>query len=123
MYQIEYNKVREIVKLDKSFNNISIKFGETYYAIVRGNIPLEVANIIYEKYPGNPYGIRINGGCDDWNPNKVHPHYYHIDSKEGLIVFITEMKDYYARQNGLPETEVQKYNKYLALVNEEILKK
>ena len=50
------------------WNNLAIFFGGSYYTIVNGRIPLEVANIIYQKYPDNPYDIRVDGGCKDWNP-------------------------------------------------------
>ncbi len=109
------------------WNDLAIWFGGSYYTIVRGKIPLEVANIIYEKYPENPYNIRVNGGCDDWNPidwsEGGYLKTYHIDSKEGLLIFLTEMKDYFLRKNNLPETEVKKYDELLAKVNSEILKK
>lgn len=148
------------------WNNLEIWFGGSYYTVVHGRIPLEVANIIYEKYPGNPYDIRVDGGCKDWNPidwatdekyekdiqKYVEEHLgtdeylskcknaernfkrrkniddkylktYHIDSKEGLLIFLTEMKDYFLRKNNLPETEVKKYDELIAKVNSEVLKK
>ena len=37
------------------WQNIAIYFGGSYYTAVRGKVPLEVANIIYQKYPNNPY--------------------------------------------------------------------
>ena len=148
------------------WNNLAIWFGGSYYAIVHGRIPLEVANIIYQKYPDNTYDIRVYGGCKDWNPNKwatddkyekeIHEYLeedldadeyiskckkakrnlerrknkdykylasYHIDSKEGLLIFLTEMKDYFLRKNNLPETEVEKYDELIAKITSEILKK
>ena len=110
------------------WNNIEMFFSDSYYTVVTGKIPLEVANIIYEKYPNNPYGIRIDGGCFDYIPSKhaVDDQYireYHIDSKEGFIIFLSELRDYYARKYGLPATEVQKYNEILSNVCSKILKK
>ena len=143
------------------WNNLAICFGISYYARVNGRIPLEVANIIYQKYPGNPYGIRVDGGCDNWIPiehatdekyeqdilnidldEDYHAQWknarrnfmrrnddnkylttYHIDSKEGLLIFLTEIKDYYLRKNNLPETEVEKYDELLAKITSGILKK
>ena len=110
------------------WNNLSIWFGGSYYAIVNGRIPLEVANIIYEKYPENQYNIRVDGGCAYWNPidwatDDKYLKTYHIDSKEGLLIFLTEMKDYFLRKNNLPETEVKKYDELIAKVNFEVLKK
>ena len=143
------------------WNNLAICFGIRDYARVNGRIPLEVANIIYQKYPGNPYGIRVDGGCDNWIPiehatdekyeqdilninldEDYHAQWknarrnfmrrnddnkylttYHIDSKEGLLIFLTEIKNYYLRKNNLPETEVEKYDELLAKITSGILKK
>lgn len=114
------------------WNNIEMHFHGSYYAVVRGKVPLEVANIIYEKYPNNPYGIRIDGGCSDYIPIKhVKEEYYgakyiglyHIDSKEGLVILLTELNDYYARKQGLPETDVKRYDEIISNISAEILKK
>ncbi len=51
------------------FNNIKYYFGGTFYAVVKGKIPLEVANSIYKKYPSNQYKIRVAGACIDEKPN------------------------------------------------------
>lgn len=148
-----------------NLNGLTINFSGTYYAVVSGRIPLEVANIIYQKYPGNPYRIRVDGGCVDYNPNdaaiddeyevetngyiaeKTEMEYlfkkfaiareklnkrennnkylntYHIDTKEGLLIFITEMQDYFLRKQNMLETEVAKYDELLVFVYSEILKK
>jgi len=50
------------------WGGLAIYFGGSYYTVVNGRIPLEVANIIYGKYPNNPYNIRVDGGSSDWNP-------------------------------------------------------
>lgn len=147
------------------WNNIAIYFGGSYYTVIRGKVPLEVANIIYEKYPNNPHEIRIDGGCSDYIPiehatddqykKEIQEHIeqhlgadeylarckksrrnmlrrnnenkyietYHIDSKEGLIILLTELKDYYARKQGLRETEVQRYDEIISTISAEILKK
>lgn len=124
MNRLEYIEVKEATEIPLNrWNNLIFRFSDTYYTIVEGDIPLEVANTIYEKYPENPYGIRVNGGCDYCNPNKVFPYYYHIDTKEGLLIFITEMKDYFARKTGLPETDVQRYDELMARINSKILEK
>lgn len=140
-------------------------FWWSYYTIIKGKIPFEVADIIYEKYPNNPYKIRIDGGSEDYKPieyaidkqytkeiaeelkkttsledfstinkklkkemlkrddDKKYISKYHIDTKEGLIILLTEMKDYYARKQELPEVEVQRFDEILSTVNTEILKK
>lgn len=46
---------------------------------------------------------------------------YHIKTKEGLLVFLTEMQDYYLRQSNKKETEVENYNELLKKVNSEII--
>ncbi len=147
------------------WNNIALYFGGSFYTVVMGKIPLEVANIIYEKYPDNQHNIRVDGGESDYVPNEhaVDSQYeqelqenakqnlaaeiflkrcqraqeqmqkrsdegkyikkYHIDSKEGLVIFLSELNDYYARKQGLPEINVQRYDEIIASVNAGILKK
>ena len=177
MNRLEFNEVMHVVGIDNPittkmtmassvgsekvhrWQNIDINFSGSYYAVINGKIPLEVASIIYEKYPNNPYEIRVNGGCSDWNPEKyaVDDKYenvmdeivklnlptneyltkfknarksedkyiqtYHIDTKEGLVILLTEMKDYYARKAGLPETEAKRFDELMNTINSEILKK
>lgn len=48
------------------WKDIVMYFGGSYYTIIKGKIPFEVADIIYEKYPNNPYKIRIDGGKEDY---------------------------------------------------------
>lgn len=111
------------------YNDLTISFHTSkYYAVVSGKIPLEVANIIFEKYPDNPYKIRVNGGQDGWNPkdwclghNYINT--YHIDTKEGLLIFFLETFDYQSRKNKLPENYSKLYQQFLndisrALINE-----
>lgn len=101
------------------FNNLTISFCcGTYYAAVSGKIPMEVANIIYEKYPDNPYKIRVAGGQEGWNPkdwslNGEYIDTYHIDTKEGLLIFFLEMFDYQSRKNNLPENYGKLYQQFL----------
>lgn len=181
MNRIEFNEVLKALEINKvlstslgrngtseicyHWQDILINFSGTYYAEIHGKIPYEVAERIYEKYPNNPYEIRIAGGCVDYKPsewatddkynNEIQEYLeqnlsseeylkkcknsrrnlirrkndnkfidtYHIDSKEGLVILLTEMKDYYARKRGLPEIEVQRFNELMTIVNSEILKK
>lgn len=143
MNRLEFNEVMKAVEIYNPltttgryasseqvhfWQDVAINFSGSYYAVVHGKIPLEVANIIYEKYPTNPYKIRVSGGCSDLDPKKCtrddqYLDTYHIDTKEGLIIFLTEMKDYFARKNNLPETEVQRYDELMSTINTEILKK
>ncbi len=147
------------------WGGLAIYFGGSYYTVVNGRIPLEVANIIYRKYPNNPFNIRVDGGSSDWTPvsravdekyekeiqeyidmnldvddnlelckkaiknlkrrkdDNKYLNTYHIDTKEGLLILLTEMKDYYLRKNNELETEVNKYDDLLTMVNSEVLKK
>lgn len=147
------------------WQNFAIYFGGSYYTIIKGKVPLEFANIIYEKYSNSPYEIRVNGECSDMNPNDyavddkyknniqeyIEQHMdgneylvrcreerkkllcranenkyidtYHIDTKEGLAIFLLEMKDYFARKQGLMETEVHKFDELMEIINSEILRK
>lgn len=173
MNYLKYSETMKIAKkyglLDKKdayWQNLEISEGDSYYAIVKGRIPLEVAQIICEKYPDNEYGIRIHGNRDREDPKEwaideeyeierdSYPHegyishfdiekrhnslqsnlkkrsdtnkyitLYHIDTKEGLLIFLSEMKDYFLRKNNLPETAVQKYETMLAETTVNILKK
>ena len=182
MNRLEFNEVMKIVGINNPLsttmgrydsiekvhqqNNIAIWFGGSYYTVVNGRIPLEVANIIYEKYPNNLYSIRVDGGCKgnkpiDWATDEMYEKEiekyidqglnslefiakcrtakrnfkrrknlddkyiktYHIDSKEGLLIFLIEMKNYYLRKNKLPETEVKKYDELIAKVSFIVLEK
>ena len=129
------------------WDNTSIYFSDSYYAIVKGKIPFEVDKIISEKYQKEQCGIRSVGSNNSCNQvqfsdtnslgipeeskndaskkegKNTYIETYHIDSKEGLIILLTELKDYYARKLGLPETEVQRYNEILSTINARILMK
>ena len=91
-----------------------------YYTVVDGKIPMEVGNLIYSKYPGNPYKIRVEGGHEDFVPidrGNGAFYLYHIDSKEGLLIFMTEMMDYLAKRNGEAELYVKQYPELLEMVS------
>lgn len=143
MNRLEFNEVMKELGINKPlamatgkygtkesvyyWQDIAICFSGSYYAVIKGQIPLEVANIIYKKYPNNPYEIRVNGGCSDWMPSKWSTNkfinLYHIDTKEGLVILLTEMKDYWARKEGKKETAVQRFPELMTSINSEILKK
>ncbi|MBR5369964.1 MAG: hypothetical protein IK137_01525 [Bacilli bacterium] len=153
-----------INKNDEYWKNLEIIEGDSYYAIVKGKVPLEVALIIYNKYPENQYGIRVEGGRDNYDPKEwakddeyqkeadsypkgytnhfeIEERYnslqsnlkkrpdenkyigtYHIDTKEGLIILLAEMKDYYLRKHNQPETAVEKVDKVVAKATEYMVK-
>lgn len=141
-----------------SWKGVNINFSGNYYTIIDGPIPLELAKIIYEKYPKNEFEIRVAGGGseldpEDWATCEEYDDYaqdilkdkslefeeqlaklrikhdellknnydnmflntYHIDTKEGLIIFLAELNDYYERKyeesnniNSLVEKQSEK---------------
>ncbi len=157
MNRLEFTKVMEVLGIDNKVSTITGRYGTTedvynwndidicfygsYYSIVDGKIPLEVAKRIYDKDPKNLYSIRIDGGALDnkpidcavsdeynkfvttffqlfkgkevclektdtilerkkqeilsHNPESLYIGTYHIDTKEGLLIFLTELQDYY----------------------------
>lgn len=133
MNRLEFNTVLKVLGIKQletksypgyeeyfyKYNDLTISFcSGKYYAVVSGKIPMEVANIIYEKYPDNPYKIRVNGGQESWNPKDwsldgEYINTYHIDTKEGLLIFFLEMFDYQSRKNNLPENYVKLYQQFL----------
>lgn len=140
MNHIEYKEVLKTVSINNPlsrtiggdgsmvdvhyWNELAIWF-EGKYAIIHGKIPIDVANTIYEKYPDNPYGIRVNGGGKDWKPTDFvkenkYIESYHIDTKDGLLIFLIEMKEYSLR-NNMDETE-EEYDKSTARIVSELLK-
>lgn len=170
MNKIEFKKIMNLFgnyhTLPKEiylWNNLVIEFSGTYYTIIKGKVPYEVAQRIYEKYPQNEHSIRINGGyidsepfdyvtdeqyqreisqyvnedldCQNFldkckkskkalyqRPNKnKYIDLYHIDTKEGLIILMTEILDYHNRQNNRSETEVAKTQEYITQINQEML--
>lgn len=181
MNRLEFNEVLKVMGINNPlvttsgrygtsedvhfWKDLAIYFGGSYYSVIRGKIPLEVANIISNKYPDNKYDIRVSGGGREWTPEKwaaddiykeeirryldeysyseeykkkceesrlnmlarpsegKYIETYHIDTREGLIILLSEMKDYYLRNQGLSETEVARYNEIMGLVTKNILKK
>ena len=111
MNKLEFRKVMETMGIDNKVTTyVANKEEAAYiwndllmwcangYTTVQGKIPLVVASSIYKKYPENQYGIRIEGSYWDEDPKEcAHGDYisrYDIDTKEGLIVFLTEMEAY-----------------------------
>ena len=181
MNKLEFNEVLKVAGVDTpltyikgrrgeteivySYLDTSIFFNGTYYAVVEGKIPLEVANIIYYKYPNNPYEIRICGGSSDSKPidyatddkfeierNRLlfenisyselekrikkassnlkrrdnqnkYINTYHIDTKEGLLILLLELKDYYLRKNNRKDYSVDDYDILIKQVYINILEK
>ncbi|MDD2181208.1 MAG: hypothetical protein PHW32_02435 [Bacilli bacterium] len=187
MNRLEFKNVMDVLGIDNKVSNIKGRYGSTedvhswndfkiyfygsYYSVVEGKIPLEVAKIIYDKYPNNPYSIRVAGGADDnkpsdWakseeynkfvnaafevfkedcnyfnkykavinnkkqkilekDPESLYIDMYHIDTKEGLLILITELQDYFIRKilnNPNIKGQVVMQSKLLAEVNRRLIK-
>ena len=186
MKRIEFKEVLSVFNINNPLSFTvgynSDKYEEVHYwndlaiwydgsaAEIRGKIPLELANTIYQKYPDNQYKIQFFDGDDiSTNPNRVaidkqaeeeekmlllklkqreinyseykkelwktydkldarsdenkYINEYYIGTKEGLIIFITELQDYYLRKSNKKETEVEKCDEFLTIVNTNILNK
>ncbi|MDE6142220.1 MAG: hypothetical protein K2G03_06415 [Bacilli bacterium] len=89
-----------------SWKGVDLAFGGTYYALVSGRVPYEVARIMSKKYPDYRDDVRIDGtygyGCV--GEKKFYPKdemgntyidYYHVDSIEGLVYLLSEIKYFY----------------------------
>ncbi len=151
------------------WNDFTIYFYGSDYTIVRGKVPLEVAQRIYEKYPENPYGIRVEGGANsniplEWatseeyenfineslnelkpdfdklekvifarrteifqnNPQSLYIGTYHVDTKEGLLILLTELHDHIASKqlNGeVLDSQVDKNAELLAEIIRRLIKR
>ena len=96
-------------------------------SFIARNIPMEVAEIIYQKYQAKPLNIAVCGYGQNTDPKEYDDFgflpYYSIDTYEGVIVFLSELKDYYARKEGLESTYADQYDELLSKVTENILAK
>ena len=128
------------------FCGLDICFSGTFYTKVLGKVPLDLANYIFDTYPNRYYHIRVAGGAESFIPNDwaqdaqleedndleafkmrtdtdKYVKTYHIDTKEGLLIFLLEVKDYYLRKSSEEAVEVQKYDELLNIVNDSLLEK
>ena len=88
------------------YEGLRINYSGTYYAIVEGMIPKEVAYKLYElDKTGEKYDIRYHGGVrgTDVTNESCDYIYYHVDTVEGLILLIEVYKQYL---NGTLDEEV-----------------
>ena len=115
MNRIEYNEVLKAVGINNPLAMTKTEYCRQEYvhcwgelaiwynggdaAIVRGKIPQEVVDIIKNRY--SRYQINADGEIKDG-----YLEGYRIKTRDGLLAFILEMKDYYLRKNNLQETEV-----------------
>ena len=164
----QYGTVEDVY----DWNGLEIYFYGHYYSIIKGKIPFEVAQKIYDKYPNNPPSIKIiNGNSyytpidwvknDDYDkfipiifktlknekqnyeninqiyknikqevittyPNNFYIDAYHIDTKEGLIILLTELQDYFINknlENPNPCSLINRQKELLVEVNKKLIKK
>ncbi len=143
MNLIEFKKVLDvfdihsITKSTKSINgkpkdvyswgDIDIFFGGTYYAVVRGMVPYEVARILSKKYPDYRDDVRIHG---DYGYGKVadkncypkdemgnaYVESYHIDSIEGLVYLLSELKYFHNVRTYMEESRKAFYREQRELL-------
>ncbi len=88
------------------WKGINLFFGGTTYALVKGQVPYEVARIMSKKYPDYRDDVRIDGTYG-YGKVKDKKYYskdemgntyidtYHIDSIEGLVYLLSEIKYFY----------------------------
>jgi hypothetical protein len=79
-----------------------------YYWIVRGDVPLAVAQELYQ-HPVGKADVRVVGHCgcpppEEWSTETssgpVITH-YHIDTQEGLILFVNTIRKYNLHDSSL----------------------
>lgn len=124
------------VRQTSKWRDISIYFSGTYYTIVEGKIPYPFAKFMLKKYADYKHDIRVHGNSGDkifakeyLKKDELGNSYvdcYHIDTKEGLIYFLSEY-DYYHNQviytEELRKKLYRKQKEIIARVNEKILEK
>ena len=103
MNKFELDKVMEVFGFEKSanykINGCNYCHGESYFTIVNGKIPYELALLIRQKYDNDVYKIRVNGNHESEIPTS-DIYEYHIDTIEGLVAFILEYQKYYTCQKS-----------------------
>lgn len=120
MNKFELDKTMQCFGLKKAehykINGCTYYHSESYYTIVKGKTPYELALLLKEKYDNDIYKIRVNG----WQESEV-PHTdiytYHIDTIEGLAAFLLENQDYYSKTKKYSEN----LDQFLKLVYSKIL--
>lgn len=97
-------EIAENQKINIENTILDLRYSGTYYCIVNGIIPLEIAEAIYKKYPNVNQFIKIAGYYNNREPKQfakkdgkgnLYVDYYHIESKEGLLILLSEIKNYH----------------------------
>lgn len=105
------------------WNGFRFKFSGSYYTNVDGYVPFDLVNILFEKYSNNEYLVRWDGSSEQVIP-RCGTNYYDIDRKDGLLCFITELQDYFAKLNNgnVEESQVERQAELIGEVNEKLIK-
>lgn len=69
------------------YNGVLLNFDDDRNVIVKGKVPLEVANTIYKKYDSVDMGIRLHDSYENLNPND-----YIFEDDKNLLEYV---EDYY----------------------------
>lgn len=119
-----------------SWKGVDIVFGGTYYAVVMGCVPYEVARIMSKRYPDYREDVRIHGcyGYGKVKDKKFYPtddmgnayiESYHIDSVEGLVYLLSEIKYFYEVRTYTEESRkalFREQHDILASIYQELIK-
>ena len=114
-------------KLVYSWKGVDLAFGGTYYALVKGRVPYEVARIMSKKYPDYRDDVRIDGtyGYGKVKDKKYYPKdemgntyvdSYHVDSIEGLVYLLSEIKYFYEVRTYTEESRKAFYHEQKELL-------
>lgn len=129
MTRLEFEEVLNAFKIstlekDKfSWYTINIAYPDNRYAIVNGIIPEEVKNVIYERNQNHEYGIMPNGSYAIKNPENFLISYYKFELKEGLILFLSKIYNYFVKTNGLKQISDKQNQEILKKVESAIIQK
>lgn len=125
-----------------SFGTASVCYGGNQFAIVR-NLPLKVAEMVEEKYPNNPYEIKTDSlAIDDEYKQEIsitgrtnraeeklqqrtsdnkYIEYCRVETVEGLIVLLLEMRDYWIQKYNLEVQDTKSKEDILSEVLSKVL--
>lgn len=108
------------------WQNNKIYYNQAFSAIIEGNIPLEVINSIYHKYPGHQSNIRLHNNnwidnLDELTIDNKYMKYCYIDTLEDFVIFLAEMGAYFTHQYNYSETVVPKYRDFMAMIYSDML--
>ena len=118
---IKIKKYQDFEKYICTWNSLNISYDTRTVAYVikdeqkNKNVTFEIADIISKNNPDDTNNYKIYKIKEN---NEVY-----IYTKEGLLIFILELQDYYARKLGLPEIYVNQYQDLLNTISVNLIKK